>query len=301
MANRSDFDRKLVQEWVFRQRYATALSLLIVDIDHFKQLNEEWGHVAGDAILREVARRLASRLRRTEVLARTGGDEFAVIVPQYRKEALAIAEQLREQIAEAPFHLRGERPTSVRVTVSVGIAEASDVDTPRELLACASDATAAAKAAGRNAVESYRPQRHDRDAGSADGGVAGVAGGRGGRRREASGSRPAAERAGSRRGLRAGQGGSTASIAATLAAASPSDSSPYSVSNASASRPFSDSPADHHGHLPMRHDHAARAARRDRRMQARPVRVVGQHEAAVESPSSPSRRATASSPTRSRR
>lgn len=157
VANRSDFDRKLVQEWTFRQRYATALSLLIVDIDHFKQLNEQWGHVAGDAVLREVARRLASRLRRTEVLARTGGDEFAVIVPQYRKEAMALAEQLREQVAEAPFFLQGgERPTSVRVTVSIGVAEASDVDTARELLARAGEANAVAKESGRNAVESYR-------------------------------------------------------------------------------------------------------------------------------------------------
>ena len=157
VSNRSEFDRKLVQEWAFRQRYATALSLLIVDIDHFKQHNEQWGPVAGDAILREVARRLASRLRRTEVLARTGGDEFAVIVPQHRKEALAIAEQLREQVAEAPFFLHGgERPTSVRVTVTIGVAEASDVDTARELLARAGEAKVVAKESGRNAVESYR-------------------------------------------------------------------------------------------------------------------------------------------------
>ena len=80
-----------------------------------------------------------------------------MIVPQYRKEALALAEQLREQVADAPFFLQGgERPTSVRVTVSIGIAEASDVDTARELLARAGEAKATAKAGGRNAVESYR-------------------------------------------------------------------------------------------------------------------------------------------------
>ena len=158
VANRSDFDRKLVQEWTFRNRYGTALSLVLVDVDNLKQHNEQWGHVAGDAILREVARRLASRLRRTEVLARSGGDEFAVIVPQYRKEALAVAEQLREQIAEAPFYLHGgERPLTIQVTVSIGVAEASDVDSPRELLAAASDATYAAKDRGRNAVEAFRP------------------------------------------------------------------------------------------------------------------------------------------------
>lgn len=157
VANRSDFDRKLVQEWEFRIRYGTALSLLVVDVDKFKEHNEQWGHVAGDSILREVARRLASRLRRNELLARSGGDEFAIIVPQYRKEAIALAEQLREQIAEAPFFLQGrDRPVSLRVTVSIGVAEASDVDTPRQMLAAADEATYAAKALGRNAVEAYR-------------------------------------------------------------------------------------------------------------------------------------------------
>ena len=158
VANRSDFDRKLVQEWTFRERYGTALSLLLVDVDDLKVLNEQWGHVAGDSVLREVARRLAARLRRTEVLARSGGDEFAVIVPQYRKEAMAIAEQLREQIAEAPFFVPGgDRPNAVQVTISIGVAEASDVDTPRQLLAAADEAVYAAKDRGRNAVAAFQP------------------------------------------------------------------------------------------------------------------------------------------------
>jgi diguanylate cyclase (GGDEF)-like protein len=158
VSNRSDFDHKLVQEWEFRNRYGTALSLLLVDVDHLKDHNEQWGAVAGDAILREVARRLSARLRRTEVLARSGGDEFAIIVPQYRKEAMVLAEQLREQIAEAPFFLQGrDRPIQLKVTVSIGVAEASDVESPRELLASADEAAYHAKDRGRNAVESYRP------------------------------------------------------------------------------------------------------------------------------------------------
>ncbi len=156
-ANRSDFDRKLVQEWAFRVRYATALSLLIVDVDHLKAHNERWGHVVGDAILREVARRIASRLKRTELLARSGGDEFGVIVPQYRKEALAIAEQLRVRIAEAPFTLQtADGPLSIEVTISIGVAEASEVDTPRELLASAEQAVHGAKERGRNCVTAFK-------------------------------------------------------------------------------------------------------------------------------------------------
>jgi diguanylate cyclase (GGDEF)-like protein len=158
VANRSDFDHKLVQEWEFRVRYGTALSLLVVDVDHLKIHNEQWGPVAGDAVLREVARRLASRLRKSEILARSAGDEFAIIVPQYRKDALALAEQLREDIAEAPFHIPSREQTlSLKVTVSIGVAEASDVDTPRQMLAAADEAAYAAKDRGRNAVESYRP------------------------------------------------------------------------------------------------------------------------------------------------
>ena len=157
-ANRSEFDRKLVQEWTFRARYATALSLLVVDIDRLKSINEQWGPLAGDAVLRETARRIAGRLRRTEVLARTGGDEFAVIVPQYRNEAITLAEQLRERIFEAPFSIPGgERSISVDVTISIGVAEASDVESPRELVGAAEQAMYAAKDKGRNTVISFHP------------------------------------------------------------------------------------------------------------------------------------------------
>jgi diguanylate cyclase (GGDEF)-like protein len=159
VANRSDFEKKLVQEWAFRIRYATALSLIVVDVDQLKMHNEQWGHVAGDGIVREVARRLQGRLKRAELLARTGGDEFAIITPQYRKEALSLAEQLRETIADAPFFLPGrERPLHLKVTVSIGVAEASDVDGARQLLAAADEAMYVAKDQGRNTVQSYRPQ-----------------------------------------------------------------------------------------------------------------------------------------------
>jgi diguanylate cyclase (GGDEF)-like protein len=159
IANRSDFEHKLVQEWAFRIRYATALSLIVIDVDQLKALNEQWGHVAGDAVLREVARRLGSRIKRAELLARTGGDEFAILTPQYRKEALSLAEQLRETIADGPFFVPGpERPLHLKLTVSIGVAEASDVDTPRQLLAAADEAMYEAKDHGRNVVQSFRPQ-----------------------------------------------------------------------------------------------------------------------------------------------
>ena len=157
VANRSDFDQKLTQEWAFKDRYATALSLIVIDVDHLKEVNETWGHVAGDKILREVARRLSSRLKRTDLLARAGGDEFAVIVPQYRKEALVVAEQLRERVAEAPFLVEGsDRRGSVAVTVSVGVAASSEVDSSRGLLVAAEEAMYGAKQKGRNRVNAYQ-------------------------------------------------------------------------------------------------------------------------------------------------
>jgi|GEM_PF-1558854 len=157
VANRSDFDQKLTQEWAFKDRYATALSLVVVDVDHLKELNETWGHVSGDKVLREVARRLASRLKRVDLLARVGGDEFAVIVPQYRKEALVLAEQLRERVAEAPFLVEsGDRRASVAVTISIGVAASSEVDSSRGLLVAAEEAMYGAKQKGRNRVNAYQ-------------------------------------------------------------------------------------------------------------------------------------------------
>ena len=228
VANRSDFDHKLVEEWAFRARYATALSLLLVGVDHMKQLNDAWGPVVGDAILREAARRLASRLSRNERLARSGGDEFAILVPRYRREAIVLAEQLRSAIVDAPFLVQAVGgPTSVRVTVSIGVAEASDIDEARELLAAAEEALHAAKERGRDRVQSYRIE-------TTMGAMRATTAQRA--RHE---SVPAAHDAVT--ASAAAVPSSTSGTAAAPASSSGSASSPYSVSNASASRPFSHS------------------------------------------------------------
>ena len=162
-ANRREFDRQLAQEWAFKKRYGTALSLIVLDVDHFKNINDRWGHLAGDAVLREMARRIRTRLRTTETLARYGGEEFAVIVPQYLNDALQLAEQLRERISEDPFIVsEGASHLSIRLTISLGVAEASDVESARELLAAADEAMYAAKENGRNRVETHRAHQPSR-------------------------------------------------------------------------------------------------------------------------------------------
>lgn len=162
-ANRREFDRHLAQEWAFKKRYGTALSLIVLDVDHFKNINDRWGHLAGDAVLREMARRIRTRLRATETLARYGGEEFAVIVPQYLNDAVQLAEQLRERVAEDPFFVsEGANRLSIPLTISLGVAEASDVESARELLAAADEAMYAAKENGRNRVEAHRAHQPSR-------------------------------------------------------------------------------------------------------------------------------------------
>ena len=162
-ANRREFDRQLGQEWAFKKRYGTALSLIVLDVDHFKSINDRWGHLAGDAVLREMARRIRTRLRTTETLARYGGEEFAVIVPQYLNDARQLAEQLRERVSEDPFIVsEGASSLSIALTISLGVAEASDVESARELLAAADEAMYAAKENGRNRVEAHRAHQPSR-------------------------------------------------------------------------------------------------------------------------------------------
>ncbi len=131
-------------------RYALALSLVMFDLDHFKRVNDQHGHLAGDAVLREVGRRIRPRMRREDLFARYGGEEFAcVLVKTPGHGAACFAESLRQMIeAEAVRH--GE--TSIPVTVSLGVAELWPQVTPSELIALADARLYEAKRQGRNRV-----------------------------------------------------------------------------------------------------------------------------------------------------
>ncbi len=152
-SNRTHFSERLAQELA---RGGEGVAVLLADLDEFKRVNDEHGHLAGDRALRIAARRLAQALRGSELLARWGGEEFAVLVPRIgRADAIALAERLRAAMAARPFDLGA---AAVELTLSVGVALTADgLRTPDELVGAADEALYAAKSAGRNAVRGWRP------------------------------------------------------------------------------------------------------------------------------------------------
>jgi diguanylate cyclase len=148
VANRAALDERLLEEIERRKRFPTPVALLVWDIDHFKKINDEYGHRSGDAVLREVARALGARKRATDHLARFGGEEFVMLlVGTALGEAQRVAESLREAVAAMKFGFRG---TPVRVTVSCGITELTDADDPQSAFDRADAALYRAKESGRN-------------------------------------------------------------------------------------------------------------------------------------------------------
>ena len=128
-------------------------ALVLFDIDHFKRVNDDYGHPAGDEVLRDVADRAMRQVRNVDLVGRLGGEEFAVVMPETSLgDAMAVAERLRSAMADHPFLLRETRDR-LPVTVSVGIAMTGDGgDTLDSLLKRADEALYAAKHAGRNRI-----------------------------------------------------------------------------------------------------------------------------------------------------
>jgi diguanylate cyclase (GGDEF)-like protein len=154
--NRRVFDQRLEEEQRRAKRYGKPYALVIFDIDHFKRVNDEYGHPAGDAVLAELARRATLQVRDVDTLARYGGEEFAVIFPEISGGAAKeIGERIRHAIADKPFALPdGQR---INVTVSVGISCFPNcaVDAA-QAINTADQALYMAKQEGRNRVLLYR-------------------------------------------------------------------------------------------------------------------------------------------------
>lgn len=162
LPNRRYLFSRLELEVARAQRFGTGLSMVMVDIDHFKKLNDSAGHRAGDRTLREVSDRMKALVRKVDTLGRYGGEEFALLLPQVsRAEALEVAEKLRQAVAEHDF-THGATLPGERVTISVGVATLpDDADTLERLVDCADSALYASKRGGRNLVSGFIPGMED--------------------------------------------------------------------------------------------------------------------------------------------
>ena len=153
--NRREFELRLGVEHARAARYKRALSVLFVDIDHFKQVNDTHGHAAGDAVLKTLADTLRRQLRTNDVAARYGGEEFVVILTEIDgHRAKELAERLRHAVAAMVFCLPQGR--EIKLTISIGVSCYPDcAGTPLELVNYADRALYAAKSSGRNRVVLY--------------------------------------------------------------------------------------------------------------------------------------------------
>src|SRR5271165_3846022 len=157
--NRRYMQQRLKEELARAQRRGGTIACLMIDIDHFKSINDGYGHLAGDVALKEIAQRVESQIRSMDTAARFGGDELAILLPEAgASDAATLAERIRETIARTPFVLTGQIERTL--TVSVGVAavapgrhEADLKAVADRLLADADAALYRAKALGRNRVQ----------------------------------------------------------------------------------------------------------------------------------------------------
>lgn len=151
VANQGTFLRKIRQELSRIAQTQEPLSLLMLDVDHFRDFNTLHGHAAGDAVLREIAHRMMQQLRKTELLARIGGEEFAILLPAAgNKEAFDIAERIRLTICQTPVAFEDKL---LSVTASIGLATTQQPVDAELFMKQADQLLYLAKGRGRNRVE----------------------------------------------------------------------------------------------------------------------------------------------------
>ena len=155
--NRRHFDELLGQMIKQTDRFGDPVSLIMADVDHFKNVNDSWGHDAGDDVLKSLAETLKAGVRDADICARFGGEEFAIVLPKTTLQGAAeLADRLRKQVEAKPVAVNGEM---IAVTISCGVACYPDgVITKEALFAAADRALYEAKSAGRNRVKSAVPK-----------------------------------------------------------------------------------------------------------------------------------------------
>lgn len=148
VANRFQFDNVLEHSISLAQRYGRTLSILLIDIDFFKEVNDTYGHLIGDEVLKKLARTLSDGIRKSDVIARWGGEEFVILLPDSElSSALKLAETLRIKVAETDFE-----PVTKQVTCSIGVARWNEGENSDQLLKRVDEKLYSAKENGRNRV-----------------------------------------------------------------------------------------------------------------------------------------------------
>ena len=151
LLNRAAFFDLFQKEVARAQRYETPLALIMADLDNFKDTNDKYGHLAGDAVLVEVARRLRTSMRVSDTVGRYGGEEFVIVAPGCTANAASLlAERFRLGISSKPIVVGTER---ISVTMSFGVAATADMSKAGGLMRAADEALYRAKNSGRNRVK----------------------------------------------------------------------------------------------------------------------------------------------------
>ncbi|MEJ8544706.1 diguanylate cyclase [Brevibacillus borstelensis] len=157
--NRGYFEAKFKEETLRSERYHHQLSLILIDLDHFKQINDQYGHLAGDAVLRETAQFIRSHVRETDSTARYGGEEFVILLPETgEEEAMEVARRIHQGLADLFIEHDGKE---IRVSASLGVVTSESSFDLSELLGLADKALYHSKKCGRNQITTASSLRED--------------------------------------------------------------------------------------------------------------------------------------------
>jgi diguanylate cyclase (GGDEF)-like protein len=153
LLNRRALLERLSREVDRAKRYESMLTLLLLDIDHFKRINDERGHLVGDGVLRQIGALVEASVRTVDIAARYGGEEFVLLLPETSQDGgIIFAERLRESIERYPFDPTSEEPLHLTASIGVATFPSPRVESTEDLFARADEALYRAKSSGRNQV-----------------------------------------------------------------------------------------------------------------------------------------------------